>query len=143
MPETVLLLTGTRIQKEEFIEFVRTLQIPETKVIQPSGFYDAQFVKGKQNIWVALHNEELSFYEDEQMMRLQQKLGNLPQTLITLDISKTEPTSQELAVEFIARFAERWPCVIDNNQAGDDFRVYSVQEVLELRKRGEDIIYPK
>lgn len=139
MPETVGLLTSAKIQKEDFIRFVRTLQIPEMKVIQPSGYYDVQYVRGEQSIWVSFDSEELGYFEEEEMKLIRQKLGDNPQTLMALDISKTEPTSQELAVEFIAHFAEQWPCVVDNNQADEDFKVYTLQEVFEIQKRGEKL----
>jgi hypothetical protein len=137
MPEPVGLLSSAAIRQEEFVEFLHTLRIAETDIIEhPSEYYDAQLIRGKQNVWVALENKELDYIEEEDARRILQKLGSYPQTYIVLDISKQEAASQQLAMEFVAAFAARWSCVVDDLR-NSDRKIYSGQEIVELHKKRE------
>jgi hypothetical protein len=145
MAEPVALLAAKSLSTEELFSFARTINIPNVEVlIRPRAFCDVQLVRGDENIWISFENEKVIdgvVYkniqyedEDEETKDIVQKLGAIPQTFITIDISNN-PRSQLLAVAFAALFAERWSCVVDNLLGDERHRIYSSQEIFELREQ--------
>jgi hypothetical protein len=68
---------------------------------------------------------------------IESRLGGPPQTSFLIYISRNEGSDQ-LAMDFVALFAQRWPCVLDN-LSGLARQVYSPQEVQVLREEGRGL----
>lgn len=123
MPEPISLISSAEIQPSEFLSFLQYLGI----LLHPDNLYDGRISRENAHVWMVLDNTELENFNADEMKLITQKLTAKPQTHILLDVSKT-PGSEQLALEFACKFANRWSCIIyDSN-----YNIYSGQELLEL-----------
>ncbi len=128
--EPVQLVSSVEISRPELVAFLQTLgaKADSTKI------YDGVVYRGDANVWIVLDREGI---DEDDVEIFTQKLGNTPRTSIVIDISRAEG-SEQLAVEIVGRFAERWPVVVDNclpEEIGG--KVFTADELLELKASGK------
>lgn len=128
MPEPVSLISSADIKQEEFSTFLQQLGA----VLHPDNVYDGRLSRGNFHVWISLDNSELKNFEADEIERITQQLGDMPQTHILLDVSKN-PGSQQLAIEFACNFAKQWPCVVYDLCKN----VYSAQELLNFYRNDQ------
>ncbi|MEW6492251.1 MAG: hypothetical protein AB1589_07010 [Cyanobacteriota bacterium] len=123
MPEPISLISSVVIQPEEFSDFLQQ----EGALLHPDAVYDGRISKGNSHIWIVLDNSELKNFDVDEIALITRKLAGKPQTHVLLDISET-PNSQEIAIEFSCKFAEKWACIIYESAQ----QVYSAKELALL-----------
>jgi hypothetical protein len=120
MPEPISLISSDEILPTEFLNFLQH----SGALINPDTIYDGRISRENNHVWIVLDNSEFKNFDSEEIRLITQKLTAKPQTHILLDVSKT-PGSQQLALEFVYKFARQWSCVVyDLCQ-----KVYSVEEL--------------
>ncbi|MEH2380656.1 MAG: hypothetical protein V7K27_17515 [Nostoc sp.] len=123
MPEPISLISSAKIQRSEFLSFLKDLGI----LLHPDNVYDGRISRENTHVWMVLDNSELENFNGDEMKLITQKLTAKPQTHILLDVSKTLG-SEQLALEFACKFAKQWSCIVyDSN-----YKIYSAEELLEL-----------
>ncbi len=126
--KSVGLISSSAIKQEDFLSFVQSLG---AVIIGENPYYHIVISRGDIYVSIALDNAGFSQYEASETEVFTQILTAKPQTYVFLDIGK-ELGSEQLAIEIACAFAERWPCIVDSG------RVYSNQELFELRNSGGD-----
>ncbi len=123
MPESISLISNQKITHDEFIMFLKKLDV----YLYPDQIYDGRLSKNNCHVWIVLDNSEIENFDESEIKLITEKLGNSPQIHILLDVSKN-PGSLELAWEFINYFNQKYNCVVyDSNN-----KIYSPQEIFEL-----------
>lgn len=93
---------------------------------------------GREDAFILFELDSDEHYPDpEGDALIESKGGGPPQTSFLIYISRNEGSDQ-LAMDFVALFAQRWPCVLDT-LSGLARQVYSSQEVQVLREEGRGL----
>lgn len=100
MPEPISLISNTNIQQEEFNSFLQQ----SGAVLHPDNIYDGRLSRGNLHVWIALNNSELKNFDADKIEIIAQKLGDIFQTHILLDVSK-KLGNEQIALEFACKFA--------------------------------------
>ncbi|MGK7881799.1 MAG: hypothetical protein AB4060_17130 [Crocosphaera sp.] len=123
MPESISLISNQKITHDEFIMFLKKLDV----YLYPDQIYDGRLSQNNCHVWIVLDNSEIENFDESEIKLITEKLGNSPKIHILLDVSKN-PGSLELAWEFITYFDQKYNCVVyDSNN-----KIYSPQEIFEL-----------
>lgn len=130
MAEPVLLLSSVPIDDAGFASILHDAGA----VRLHHGGYEGHLGDHERTIWISRSPEslsELAVVDPQRLHQVQQLLGGPPVTCITLSISR-EPGSDRLAMQFIAVYAQRGPCVVDDPQGP----VYTSAQVQALYEAG-------
>ena len=118
-------------------EYYGSLHEMHARILTNRG-YDAVIHQETGNFRIALDKGEaieknvLIEFEDDKRKELYTQLGGEPKTHIYLDVGETQG-SQNLAVKFVAMFAERYPCMVVDHTSNS---FYSSELLLKLRDQG-------
>ena len=131
----VELLSGREIPRTDLVAFFSQIGVKHEE--NPHYLSPYFLHTGESYVWIDLDIIEERYPDPAIDALTEQKLGDLPQTQILLHINRS-PESEALAIGFACQFAERWPCVIDN-LSGLAHRIYSAQELQQLREKGRGL----
>jgi hypothetical protein len=131
--EPIALVSSVHITPDELIAFAREVGATVT----PNDPFLARLSRQDRHVWIAISDEA---YDEATLEDYTQALGAPPAAIVVLEVSWTQG-SMDLAAEFIAQFAQRWPAVVDTLR-GWNAPVYSVDTFLDLYKKGLDPTHP-
>lgn len=129
MSEPVAIITSEAVEPNEFRIFLKQLGA----TLNPDPVFDARLSARDKHVWIALHNENLDEWEDEELAEIEGVLGRKARSHVTLEISRTEG-SERMAIEFACQFAKRWACVVDDLRG----TIYSVPDLSQMLDEGRD-----
>lgn len=129
MSNTFAFISTGEIKHKELIEFL----VQRGATIHPDEVYDGRISQENKHVWVRLDSRILTEFEADDRELLMQKLAGRPRTSIILEVSRT-PGSQQLAVDFACKCAERWPVAVVSDLLN---RIFSTGELFQLRSAGK------
>ncbi len=127
MSNPVSLISSAVITSDELAAFLPTVGARAT----PAAAFLGQLSEGNRHVWISIDNTPLEDFDQQELDVLTRLLGDIPRTLIGLEISRASG-SQQLAVRFALATAERWPCVVDDTYG----KIYTPQQLEEMRRTG-------
>lgn len=132
MSDPISIISSQSIKVSDFIDF---LLDQKDAVIEDFETGQSRISKGYQHVWIFIYNDGLRHRDTDELGLIKQVLGDEPRTLIVLEISRTEG-SDHLAIEFACRFAERWPCIVDDLRG----TLYLPKELQQMKQSGQRIL---
>ncbi len=131
--EPVELYSSVFIQRDELIAFLF-----HNGVVRLGLDPHLDYRLGRGEAYVLFELDEDEHYPNpERDALIESKLGGPPQISFLIFISENEG-SEQLAMDFMLLFAQRWPCVLDN-VSGLARQVFTPQEVQILREEGRGL----
>lgn len=102
MSDPVSLISSAVITRDELAAFLPAVGARA----EPNGASVGRLSEGNSHVWIGIDNSPLEDYEQQELDVLTHLLGDIPRTLISLEISRASG-SQQLAVRFALAAAQR------------------------------------
>jgi hypothetical protein len=118
--EPIGIYTDQEISLDEFNSFIQGIG---GELNSTNHLVKGRLSRDTCHLWIFIVNEEIEVASDEEISKITAILGTKPETCLVIEMSSVGKV-EELAIEFIDKFASRWKVAVSNF----DDKIFTLEE---------------